>query len=343
MSQKRCLKDWRILPSFRAVSLVMQVEPSLKNLLHLEQSQLELLKAAGFMHPSDLAKQSPKGLIKELGQAKQFLDLEGEVPDESTATKWLESCSEVAQGVVFKKEAPSPINRDQPGPDEQEAEYLDRDDLRLLKVGPAVFPRANELDDSRSPIKPKRKLSDRNEVNQPKIDAKKVRHMEDYAKGGGHVAPLDRGEADVRTTPKEGTNKGRDEKSRLYIRGVLHSGGGKVWFGALNTLLFYTLFPLSICAVGGLFFLDEQTKWMQVYLLIVPGLLLISAFFFLMVSYRSKCCVCTQRLFVPKNCNKNKKAHRIWGLGYVIPVALHIVLFRWFRCTFCGTTVRVKE
>jgi hypothetical protein len=40
---------------------------------------------------------------------------------------------------------------------------------------------------------------------------------------------------------------------------------------------------------------------------------------------------------------KNRKAHHIPVLGYVFAVAVHIVLFRWFRCTYCGTPVRLKE
>jgi hypothetical protein len=31
------------------------------------------------------------------------------------------------------------------------------------------------------------------------------------------------------------------------------------------------------------------------------------------------------------------------GLGHILPLAAHVLVFRWFRCTFCGTSVRTKE
>jgi hypothetical protein len=30
-------------------------------------------------------------------------------------------------------------------------------------------------------------------------------------------------------------------------------------------------------------------------------------------------------------------------IGYIFPLCVHIILFRWFRCTHCGTPIRLKE
>jgi hypothetical protein len=56
-----------------------------------------------------------------------------------------------------------------------------------------------------------------------------------------------------------------------------------------------------------------------------------------------RCRICNQLLFVPRRVNKNSKAHHAPLLGYIVPTALHLLVFRWFRCTYCGTAVRVKE
>ena len=56
-----------------------------------------------------------------------------------------------------------------------------------------------------------------------------------------------------------------------------------------------------------------------------------------------KCRICNQRLFVPRRCHKHAKAHHIKFVGYVLPLSVHLLLFHWFRCTYCGTAVRLKK
>jgi hypothetical protein len=46
---------------------------------------------------------------------------------------------------------------------------------------------------------------------------------------------------------------------------------------------------------------------------------------------------------VPKHCLKNKKAHHLPMLGYIGALALHVMTFKWFNCTFCGTSIRIKK
>jgi hypothetical protein len=49
------------------------------------------------------------------------------------------------------------------------------------------------------------------------------------------------------------------------------------------------------------------------------------------------------RLYVPKHCLKNKKAHYLPYFGYIGSVGLHVMLFKWFNCPLCGTSNRIKE
>jgi hypothetical protein len=64
---------------------------------------------------------------------------------------------------------------------------------------------------------------------------------------------------------------------------------------------------------------------------------------YFLVSFHASCRVCGQKCFVPRECLKNKKAHHLPVLGYILPTALHMLVFRWFRCAHCGTPIRLKE
>jgi hypothetical protein len=142
------------------------------------------------------------------------------------------------------------------------------------------------------------------------------------------------------------TNEGVDPSSRRYIRGVLHSNPHQVWWGAVFTLASQILIPLGIFAAFALLLKDNGAslfQWVPSWFLAFPLGVFVAGAMYLVISYNSSCRICGQKCFVPRNCLKNRKAHHIPLLGYVFSVALHIILFRWFRCTFCGTPVRLKE
>src|SRR5690606_13662746 len=50
--------------------------------------------------------------------------------------------------------------------------------------------------------------------------------------------------------PLEGTNKGRNPKSRRYIRGVLHSHPVSMAVGAVLTLILFFVLPVAIVSAG---------------------------------------------------------------------------------------------
>lgn len=142
------------------------------------------------------------------------------------------------------------------------------------------------------------------------------------------------------------TNEGIDPSSRRYIRGVLHSNPNQVLWGAIFTLASQTLIPLGIFAAIALLLKDNGSapfQWVPSWFLALPLSVFVAGILYLTVSYSSSCRICGQKCFVPRNCLKNRKAHHIRFLGHVFAVALHILLFRWFRCTYCGTPVRLKE
>jgi hypothetical protein len=89
--------------------------------------------------------------------------------------------------------------------------------------------------------------------------------------------------------------------------------------------------------------IPERFAWVPKWVLAFPLSLPLFGIAYLIWGLQGKCRICTQKMFVPKICLKNSKAHRIRGLGHIIPVSIHILLFKWFRCPYCGTPVRLKK
>ncbi len=147
-------------------------------------------------------------------------------------------------------------------------------------------------------------------------------------------------------TARPETNRGKDPNSRRFIRGVLHDRPVLVWFGALIFLLLCLVVPVAMVAAVMLALgagSDGGESGFPAWQVVVPALVPVFGVLYLVVSARVKCRVCGQRVLMPRQCLKNKKAHHIPGLGHIVPLALHVLTFRWFNCTFCGTSIRIKE
>ena len=64
---------------------------------------------------------------------------------------------------------------------------------------------------------------------------------------------------------------------------------------------------------------------------------------YFMSAHKARCRVCGVKEFLPSGSRKHTKTHRFLGLGPIISTALHLLLFQWFYCMFCGTAVRIKK
>lgn len=147
-------------------------------------------------------------------------------------------------------------------------------------------------------------------------------------------------------TPRPETNAGRKPTSRFYIRGVLHDRPLKVWFGGLFAVLLQLSVPLAILSAPLLILSDqmpEKFHWVPGWIIAFPVAVPVLGILYALVSTGAKCRVCAQRLYVPKHCLKNRKAHHLPLLGHIGAVALHVMVFKWFNCTFCGTSIRIKK
>jgi hypothetical protein len=198
------------------------------------------------------------------------------------------------------------------------------------------------------------KLGGENTGVRKELDTSKIRSIEEMRNNGTArplvaipaAAPPMPDRVALLRAPREETNRGRDPHSRRYIRGVLHNRPLWISSAALVTLCCYVFVPLAVVA-GVLLLLSKQMPvtffWVPAWILVFPLLLPVLGVLYAILAPSAKCRVCAQKLFVPRQCRKNAKAHHIRGLGYIVSLCLHILLFRWFRCSFCGTPVRLKE
>ncbi len=146
--------------------------------------------------------------------------------------------------------------------------------------------------------------------------------------------------------PLEKTNRGKNPNSRRYIRGVLHTHPWSLRVGAVFSLLLLVNLPLAVISAFLLLISRENPgalPWVPEWILAFPIALPIIGIGYMIWGFNGKCRICTQKLFVHKAALKHVKAHRLPGLGFVIPLCLYLLLFNWFRCSSCGTPVRLKK
>ena len=147
-------------------------------------------------------------------------------------------------------------------------------------------------------------------------------------------------------TPRVETNLGKNPESRQYIRGVLHPHPWHLRVGAVFTLLLLVNLPLAVVSAFLLLASDQKPEnfaWVPQWWLAFPIALLFTGLGYLLWGLTGKCRICNQKLFVSKSAFKHIKAHRITGMGFVVPLCLHLLAFKWFRCSSCGTPVRLKK
>ena len=181
-----------------------------------------------------------------------------------------------------------------------------------------------------------------------KTPAKKISSKEDIGESisgseKSELEPLERNkEFDLRKMATPELNVGRTMHSRAYIRGVLHPQPLRVKVGAFFTVLTIVSLPLSFLAGGALLFFKDDHE-LVIWSAAVPVASVVLGLMYLMFARPMKCRVCGQPLFVAKSCRRNPQGHHIPFLGYILPTSFQLLIFHWFRCMYCGTSVRLKE
>ena len=173
--------------------------------------------------------------------------------------------------------------------------------------------------------------------------------FEDYKRGRLRVKPLDchsvkLGEDAAKSTGTEQESFEEEQASREWmpiwrVRGVRHPDGRKVYLGALIT--FMAVFLTTLTAIGAAIF----PLYLEDYRREFAGLALLALIFGITYSLMAvgvRCRVCSCQLFYSRRCLKNANAHRFLGGFPMLAQMMHILLWRWFRCMYCGTAVRLR-
>ncbi|MEP4079883.1 DUF4332 domain-containing protein [Haloferula sp.] len=385
---------------------------TLETIKGIKPDDRELLEAAGWVDPRQLAHAQADDLLAEIEKANGVLKLVDRVPKVDAVEAWIVAAQELTGELPDEQDEPveaEPESIDlqksvssDPG-NEEAAEptgpvnYEEDPDVQdMLKLAPLAIPIPNHLlaEEGISPAAisiapvlncadsdlevrvtskqrsktaevsskaPKGKHagvvkvadSGRSTISgaKKKLDQARVRKMDqpeeapEYSrKGMKRETREDR--LNLLRTTREKTNRGKKPGTRSYIRGVLHDRPYKVWFGCLVVILFQFTVPLAILSAA-LLIIDEHSstklEWVPDWIIVFPLALPVLGLLYFMMSFGVKCRVCGQKVLVHRHCRKNTKAHHIPGLGYVLPLAVQTLLFRWFNCTFCGTSIRIKE
>ncbi len=173
-----------------------------------------------------------------------------------------------------------------------------------------------------------------------RINKDRILTMEAFRSEGSRIEPLvNKGSGDLTRATRKETNKGVDPSSKRYIRGVLHKRAGSFMF----SLFAYLSFIFCIIAGFTLPLLALMDKENYAWSMFSPLLVIVGVMIYFMFTGRASCPICNQKQFAPKNCLKHRDAHRLPLFGYMLPTALHALFYKWFKCIFCGTSVRLKE
>ena len=185
----------------------------------------------------------------------------------------------------------------------------------------------------------------KDEVVRVGLNSSKVRNFDDLDSSVQYVQPLERAPLKELVATSEELNQGVDSSSRKFIKGVFHPHKKTLCFAASAAILFVAILAVNIVSLLGLFVYRAGLSASTVMVWVIGSLflLLTSAAAYLYFGTRARCVVCRQPPLLPKKCTKHKKAHHVKGIGYIVPTALQLLVYKWFYCTYCGTALRLKK
>ncbi len=344
----------------------------------IDDASRELLEAAGYLSPAAVARAGVDELTGELERANAVLRIAPSAPAREQVGQWIREARDVA-GALEEPHAARPAPVDYESKPEVAAKLADAPfaiplparvlvahNLAVADVPPAdlLSEYSGEFDvrtgkslpGNRKPAKPAAaanavvRVAEGGGGQRLEIDGTRLRSTEEAARQPSGIPVVKVSPASDRVAliraPRSTTNEGRDPNSRFYIRGVLHSHPNSVIFGALVTMCVMVAIPLAI--VSSLLLLlsgemPQHFEWVPAWLIVFPLALPLFGAAYLIWGLGASCRICGQKLFRASSHFKHKRAHRLPLMGHIFPLCIHILMFRWFRCTHCGTPVRLKE
>jgi hypothetical protein len=342
---------------------------NLSSICEIEKTTLDLFEAAGFHDIESLAESELEALHAALNRVNLRHEIASSDPSRADLERWIGMARDLV-GVADRA-----MGMSEPSPEVASslstapfalplpASSLTDGRLSIDDLPPLLNHSSGDLEvrvEGHLPrsLQPRRVVASEyirlaehsNSSQRLEIDTSRIQSTESFGQAkrtssGGQSLAVDECFAVICDRREEDPNR-RPRKSRRSIRGVLHKRPFSVTSGALVTLLVMIAVPCSLGA-GALLFLSAESPgyfgWVPSWLLAVPIALPLLGVCYLIWGVDGSCRVCGQKLFVHRSHMKSPMAHRIRGLGYILPLCIHVLVFRWFRCTHCGTFIRLKD
>lgn len=351
-----CLKIFYSLqPLFDVIDIPSEKQVAdLINIQGVSVGDAELLGALGVERVATLAQSDAVELREEMEQANARLELTEKLPDLDELILWIEAARDLEE----QEERPLIPRLDEVVElvpiEVLTALPVKKEDIIKNKIAVGDVPVMEEFLEERDfYVEHVRSIDspapESTSVRQivPKTQSLVVKKLDEgdqsqVGTGRRVVEPLKRNAGfDIRKTASPELNAGKKMHSRSYIRGVLHPQPARVKLAAVFSVFTLVLLPLTFVAGGLLLQFKDQKH--AIWLVSIPAAFLVFSFIYLVFSRPVKCRVCGQPIFSPKACGRHEKSHRVPLLGYILPSSLHMLLFNWFRCMYCGTSVRLKK
>lgn len=344
----------------------------LSHVKDLDSSFVELLEAVGITGVNELASGEPSRLHQEMVDANGHLGLCPQAPTNELVFEWVKNaCALLGKPTPVLGSAPSEVAAAYSKVEVLDAITVEKEAFIDLSISVEEVPEMTDFVDVESlqQVAVVEEVVAPREVNppvewvepepEPRADVSPTPRFDKSNPMTGQLLRTDSDKAelaerkvkplvtkrefDERTMASENLNEGRKLHSRSFIRGVLHNQPWKVRLGALYSLMSLLFLPLSFASLILITLKIQVGPFPYFWWAIVPLALLIWGFLYLVVARPMKCRICGQPLFASKRCGRHKKAHRLLFLGYIFPLSLHLLIFHWFRCSYCGTSVRLKK
>ena len=115
---------------------------------------------------------------------------------------------------------------------------------------------------------------------------------------------------------------------------------GRVIYTSVMLLLFKLALVATMIGLTAVALIEPDNL---AYALWLPASLVVFGIMFVMSANRTRCRICSCHMFYNRRCFKHQKAHRLFGFGHAGSAALHALLFKWLRCMYCGTAIRLRQ